>query len=475
MKTNSLIFIVWVSIIQTITMACVQDDEFEIPKPEFEPVNIEGTAITIQALRSALVQEQNNTGNNLLYLEGDTYITGYVISNDEQGNFFEELIIQDSPEHPVAGVKVLIDANPLFITYPFGRKVYVKLAGLTTGFDSGVLALGIQNGNGLGKISESKMYEKVVRDTIMAEMVPYPLNILDFTADKTNLLIQLSDMQFNRHDVLGEIRKTFAGEPDDQFDGERVLESCATGWTTILSTSTFANFKSELLPQERGNLNGILTYNFFGEEFNIAVNSPSFIHFTNTERCDPLEVDCGIMVVPGDRIVFSEFFESQLIGEPISGNGWTNFIESGTETWEAYFDDSSNMSLGISARMGSFNSNDSSSIGWLITPRINFDDQEMESLNFKTSNSFADGSELQILFSSDWNGNINQIDSAIWSLLSAAEVVQDYNFFGDWIFSGNVDLSCVVGHGYIAWKYMGSGLEEYDGTFELDEIEIKSQ
>ena len=111
---------------------------------------------------------------------------------------------------------------------------------------------------------------------------------------------------------------------------------------------------------------------------------------------------------------------------------------------------------------------------WLITPEINFDQQEWETLNFKTSTSFADGSILKILFSDNWDGDHENIDSATWDVLSAASLVKDDDPFGDWIPSGNVSLDCLTGTGYIAFKYIGSGNEYYDGTYELDEIVINS-
>ncbi len=127
--------------------SCVQDNSFDAPALEIEPANITGTEITIGALNNLLAQEQANNGNSLLTFDGadGSYITGYVISSDQSGNYFEEIIFQDQPSSPTIGVKILIDENPLYITYEFGRKVYTKLAGLTVGLDSGVLTLGIPN------------------------------------------------------------------------------------------------------------------------------------------------------------------------------------------------------------------------------------------------------------------------------------------------------------------------------------------
>ena len=88
--------------------------------------------------------------------------------------------------------------------------------------------------------------------------------------------------------------------------------------------------------------------------------------------------------------------------------------------------------------------------------------------------SFSDGSTLELWISQDWDGEEATITSSIWALLPAAYIVQDEDNFGDWAASGNVDLSCVTGAAYIDWKCVGSGDEVFDGTYELDEIEIES-
>lgn len=459
-------------------ISCVKSDDYEAPNSEIVPPEIDpNSVIEMLTLRGLLAQEQTNTGNPdavLTFEESEKYITGYVISSDEGGNFFEELLIQNSTVNPNTGVKLLIDANPLYTRFEFGRKVFVKLDGLTLGINSGVLTLGIRNGNSIDKISESNMFQFILRDVVVAEIEALPITILEFSDTKTNLFVHLADVQFHRSIALGDNRKTFAAEPEDQFDAERKLESCATGYTTVFSTSTFADYKAVLLPEGRGAMDAILTYDFFGENFNITVNNPGTIYFESDDRCDPAEIDCGLATEMGTNILFTDYFESQSAGDPISGNGWTNYMEAGTEQWEAYTASGTNPSLGISAKMQSYSSGDASNIAWLITPKINFDAQDGETLNFKTSNSFADGSTLELMFSGDWDGIPENIPSAMWNLLPTAYIVQDADPFGSWLPSGNVSLECITGSGYIALRYVGSGDENFDGTYEFDEITINS-
>jgi hypothetical protein len=461
----------------TMVLSCVKDDDYDVPNTDPVAPVIDGEIITINALNSLLEQEQNSNGNDILsFVESDLYVSGYVISNDEAGNIYEELVLQDLPSNPIRGVKVLINVSPLFTTYEFGRKVYIKLDGLAVGYNSGVLSIGSRDGNQVEAIAESLMDQTIIREVELASIEALPINISDFSSDKTNLYVRLNDMQFNRNDALGENRKTFAAEPEDEFDGERNLESCTEGLSVILSTSTFSDFKAIEVPQGRGYLEGILTYNYFGDTFNMVVNTPETIIFDNTDRCDPQEVDCGLAATTGSNVIFSEFFETQEEGESVTGNGWTNYIQEGSRDYQAYFNDggNGNPSLGISASIGSYNSDDDSTISWLIMPEIDFDAQEGETVNFKTSNSFSDGSTFEFLFSSDWDGTLENIASATWSIIPAAYIVQDDDFYGDWFPSGNVSLDCITGKGYLGFKYTGSGEEDYDGTYELDEIVVNS-
>lgn len=494
MKTYNFYKIIALVFTTALLISCVQDDEFDVPQTQITAPNLEGNVLTIGSIKAALNQQINQAAADQGLDPGDfgydaaieslrqtekltfnaeqpSYTEGFVISNDESGNFFEEIIIQDTSANPTNGVRLLMDVSPLFTYAEFGRKVFIRLDGLTIAYSNGVLTLGVRDGNNLEKVPESQLTDFLIRDVEVAVIEPKQLSFDAFNDDNVNLYIQLTQTQFSFNDAVGDNRKTFASEPEDEFDGERTLENCETGQTVIFSTSTFADFKSVLLPQGRGSLDGILTKNFFGDAFNVVVNDPTAINFNEEERCDAPRFDCGIANATGPNVLFSDFFETQQTNTPISGNGWTNFVEAGTETWEAYSD---NNSLGISARMGSFNSGDASSIGWLVTPAINFDAQEGETLNFRTSNSFSDGSEMEVLLSTDWDGVAENIPNATWNLLPAAFIVEDGDPFASFFPSGNVSLDCVTGTGYIAFKYTGSGNPDFDGTYELDEVEIES-
>ena len=368
----------------------------------------------------------------------------------------------------------MIDESPLYTKYEFGRKIHIQLKGLSIGVTRGIFTIGIENNDGIDKISGVQLDSLIKRDAEMVEIKPTLMNIRDFTIEKANTFIQISEAQFNKHDVIGDSPKTFSGEPDDKYVGERILEHCGEDFITNLSTSTFSSFKALLLPEGNGKLNGVLSLNYSGDQFVIRINSISDLSFVSDQRCDLNEIECGSSGTTGENTIFWEDFETMTENSPISGNGWSNIIESGTQQWEAYIDNGPNASLGISARIGSYNSDDVESITWLVTPLINFDEQEGETLRFKSSNSFSDGSVLKVLFSDSWTGDQDDMSPEDWKVLSDAIIVDDETPFDTWVSSGDIDLNCLSGSGYIAFKYIGSGNKFYDGTFELDEIAIDS-
>ncbi|MEW4923256.1 DUF5689 domain-containing protein [Algibacter sp. 2305UL17-15] len=457
-----------------ILTSCVQDDDFGIPNISTEDLSIPTEkVITFKAIKS-LYEQAVTGGNSTAMISDDVYIQGYVVSSDKAGNFFEELIIQNktddsNPDNdPRLGFKIDINVSSLSDTYQFGQKVYVKLEGLTVGETSGVITIGKGDAVNVKQIQAAEYKDIVLRTNEIAEIKPEIVGLADLTENYENTLIQLDNMQLNRF----ELGATFASESFDEFDGLRLLESCDSGIQMIMQTSTFSDFKSLVVPQGKGSVTGVFSRDFRDNFSVLVINSSAAINFDSNERCDPLEFSCGLASTIGSENLLYEDFEPQRNNRPIEIAGWTNYIEAGTEAWEGFSSTSSNASLGRSARFQSASSGDISNIGWLITPAIDLDAQDGESLRFKTSSSLADSSYMEVFYSSDWDGTEANVTSATWAILTDAYVVKDSDSFAPWFSSGNVDLTCISGTIHIAFKYTGSGQSTFDGVYELDEISV---
>ena len=242
--------------------------------------------------------------------------------------------------------------------------------------------------------------------------------------------------------------KTYAGEAFDVFDGERRMVQCKDQHSILMSTSTYADYKSVLLPLQSGQIEGVLTLDYYGEHYILKINDPNDIDFRE-DRCDPF---------------FEESFDHIRLGS-FDQLGWTNFNQDGSQLWEVYEDENS---LGQSIRLGSYRSGDAVTVSWLITPEIDVGSLNHPHLAFRTSTSFADNSALEVFYSTEWSGEVAQLENTQWISLPARLATKDDDNT-HWIDSG--DLAIDFGSKFhLAFRYTGSGRSTYDGTFEIDDI-----
>src|SRR5690606_26662488 len=188
--------------------ACVDDGDYGIPISKEEQQNIIiplNKLITFKAIYGRYAQAVAS-GKSIAIIDKDEelYIEGYVVSSDQSGNFFEELIIQNKvddsnpDEDPRLGIRLDINVGSLSDTYEFGRKIYVKLSGLTIGESNGVLTIAKGEDQNLEQIQEFEYRKIVIRTSEVVKIVPKKItSLIDLTKADENTLIQLNDMQLN--------------------------------------------------------------------------------------------------------------------------------------------------------------------------------------------------------------------------------------------------------------------------------------
>ncbi|MCY2686336.1 DUF5689 domain-containing protein [Salinimicrobium sp. TH3] len=451
-----------------ILVACAPEDDHAAPGENFE-LAVE-TNMDLPAVLGLHFQDPER----LVTFDKDLVLEAYVVSSDEAGNFYKEMVVQDKPHNPTAGINIKLNMTSYYQFFNFGRKIHINLKGLSVGQVNGVAALGVAEGNQIVNIPQSNVSRHIYRSSEVAEINPKIIQASEFNDGLENLFVMINNVQFNKLLTNPEKPGTYAAEENDEFDGERLVESCTGDFPFILSTSTYADFAALKLPKGSGNVSGILTRDFYDEFYTIYVNYPGDIELSTNLRCDPKVVDCGLASQSGNKILFEDDFSSQRNNKPVEGKGWKNIIQEGSRPWEAYTAKGANASLGRSARMRPSGSGDVRSLSWLITPKINFDSNNGEALSFKTSTSLANGSFMEVLISTDWDGVEENLLKAEWNILSAAYIAQNNDFFGDWISSGLVDLSCIEGKGYIAFRYTGSDHTYYNGVYELDDVIVSA-
>ena len=143
MKNQFLIFILFV---QCTTL-------IEFPTPDLENSESPEVSTSIQSVWERV--HQSETGFiRFDQDESPLWLSGYVTSSDASGNFFKELFIQDKKASPSRGLRLLLDQTALHTYYQPGMKIFVKLNGLGSGLERGILSLGTYEADGVAPLPE---------------------------------------------------------------------------------------------------------------------------------------------------------------------------------------------------------------------------------------------------------------------------------------------------------------------------------
>ncbi len=155
--------------------------KFDAP-PGFIPPNISAT-MSIQSLKM-----MHNSGS-VDSISTDDIISGVVIANDSSGNFYKQIVIQDS----TGGIAINIDDYNLYASFPIGRRVYVKMKGLYISENSGLLYIGgtPDNGGTVSGIASRLKDQYLVKGEINVPVAPAVVSIADLKNNPDKFMYML--------------------------------------------------------------------------------------------------------------------------------------------------------------------------------------------------------------------------------------------------------------------------------------------
>lgn len=451
----------------TTLISCVQDDDFSVPSHINEYENkalisilagIENGTITemsIDALKSQFV------AGKVVQITSNSVVKGYVTSTDKTGNFYKEIYLQDLPSNPTAAINIVFNQVDSYNQFNLGREVYVSLQGLYFGETaSEVLAIGgAENGSRVDLLTENQIRTHMFRSSETLDVVPLELNFSDINDNYIGMFVAVNNVEFP-DDLQGQ---SYFNAIDD-FDTQRKMQRCE-GFSYekfILETSSFASFKNEILPTLNGTIKGVISKSYGGDDFVLVLNDTQDVVLTDS-RCTPLNADDFILI-------FEETFSDAIDDETLDTEGWINFSERGEVLWTEQI-----YSKNGYAEFGTFGSNDTANVAWLISPAINMDEHNNEILNFKIGQHHVISvkNKIEVLVSTDFNGI--DVLNANWRTLDA-KVATKYDEWYAFKDSGLVNLSEFTGMLYVAFKVTGSGTNEaLDGSFQLDDFRVLAE
>lgn len=195
-------------------------------------------------------------GGDTTLIQDSVVISGIVTANDKSGNLYKSIVVEDSS----GAIQLLIDGYSLYASYPVGRKLYVRCAGLMLGYNGGtpVLGLGVDEQQNVQSIPGNRIEAHIVRADVGHPVLPMEVPIEKLTAGAGNLdrslinrLVRISDMSFV--DSTGE--RSYA---QSNTTTNRDLKDCS-GKKIALRTSNYSSFAACRLPVGGGSITGIFT------------------------------------------------------------------------------------------------------------------------------------------------------------------------------------------------------------------------
>lgn len=268
--------------------SCVGDYEMpDLPAPSYDGPEAN---ITIAEYRARFGSAASGT-----LIEDDLVLRATVTGDDEGGNIYKQLIVEDG----TGGISVQVDANNLFNTYHVGQEIYLDLKGLYVSVYGGELQIGYANGD---RIPSDTFDEHAHRNGW-----PHPENVKPK---------EVSDISTLNNDVNGNVFTLvrfndvhFVNGGKAQFApvqgeyGQEYLED-AHGNQLLVRTSGYSNFRTETLPVGTGKVMGILGR--YNGTWQLTIRTIDDVHGFDGK---PVE-DGGDDVTPDENVLFSETFGS---------------------------------------------------------------------------------------------------------------------------------------------------------------------
>ncbi|MBB4800689.1 hypothetical protein HNP37_000728 [Flavobacterium nitrogenifigens] len=387
----------------------------------------------------------------------DDVIEAYVVSSDEEGNFFKSIYLQtkSSDNSPSIGFNVPVDVSNTYIDYRIGNKVYVKLKNQFTDLYFGGLRIGslyVSNAGDptIGRVSQNEFRNVLnVSCTILDEnRLVESLSIEEALSDsKLNTLIELNDVEFTEV-ALG---RHYFEESNNVGGSTNWNLRDRTGNQIIFRTSAYAKFADHLVPEGSGKVRGILTK--YGTDYQFMVRSEKDIEM-NGKRNTPF---------------FSEDFQSVKNNVNFVLPGWSNIVEKASKLWKSMVYSGNGY-----AEFNTTSTTAAENVAWLVSPKINLAGYKNAVLSFRSAQHDlkldSPLNTLEVYVSNNFDGS--SVTKAKWTKLEA-KIPSLETPAKTFISSGGIDLSAYSGNINIAFKYIGSGKDKtLNGAFMVDDIKI---
>ena len=236
------------------------------------PVNTPLSTYTSQALMMNVGQYR---------VLGDTTICGVVTADDKSGNFYKQIVIQDS----TSAITLGLDKTYIYNDYPVGRRIYVKVKGLVLMNYKGlpIITASVDAAGKTTGIPTTLVPNYVIKGAYPVAVQPIDITISDLLSNASkyyNQLIRFSGVQF---DSVSKGQVYAAPTSTGSFATSRIITDCAHTSNLVMYNSAYSNFQPYITPTGNGSLTCICS---FYNSIQLLIRDTTDVKFTGN-RCNP--------------------------------------------------------------------------------------------------------------------------------------------------------------------------------------------
>lgn len=396
--------------------------------------------ITISELRT---QNAAATENTPIIITKDQVLKAVITGNDESGNIFKKIYLQDE----TGAIEMGVDQNSVYNYYPVGQTVYIDLNGLSISVFGGEQQLGHPEGY-LFRTPWEDFKKHVSKDKWenLDKIKPIVLDDISIVNAAPNeykfKLVQFIGVTFKNGG-----KGIFAPETD--YGEEYITDS--HGNTIMIRTSSYANFAGNGLPEGKGNITGILgRYNGTWQLTLRTANDVSDFTGSNEEGGN----EGGETPSGETKTILEETFASSQGSFTIEDK---NLPDGSDRVWK--FETYNNQGyMKASAFIGGAKASES----WLVSPAVDLGQATIATLTFDHTHKFAGTPSNELTL---W---VTETSAENWKQLT----IDKYGTNNDYTFvTPTIDLSAYAGKSIkFAFKYIST--TSAAGTWEVKNVKV---
>lgn len=373
----------------------------------------------------------------------DQVLKAVITGNDESGNIFKKIYLQDE----TGAIEMGVDQNSVYNYYPVGQTVYIDLNGLSISVFGGEQQLGHPEGY-LFRTPWEDFKKHVSKDKWenLDKIKPIVLDDISIVNAAPNeykfKLVQFTGVTFKNGG-----KGIFAPETD--YGEEYITDS--HGNTIMIRTSSYANFAGNGLPEGKGNITGILgRYNGTWQLTLRTANDVSDFTGSNEEGGN----EGGETPSGETKTILEETFASSQGSFTIEDK---NLPDGSDHVWK--FETYNNQGyMKASAFIGGAKASES----WLVSPAVDLGQATIATLTFDHTHKFAGTPSNELTL---W---VTETSAENWKQLT----IDKYGTNNDYTFvTPTIDLSAYAGKSIkFAFKYIST--TSAAGTWEVKNVKV---